>query len=255
MSRELIYPADWVKDVEDAILHPEQFKFAGVDPQDPKWHSLPTAVKKTNSVLIRSVLKEKYDLFHSRATAHSLAKGQHEAAAILNFYVIWLYKLWRAEYDCWQDYLDDVCSAPFSVSASTINHKNEEILKLLNAGAEIRRILIALGNAPTAAGRLADVPLDQLPAGGINQALETVSELSPIEANRHVDDMEMKSSFHCNNATYVSGEGRIYCEFSRTDPGGKRHWFNSIIMDVESKEHATWFFAAMRLPGTGKFYK
>lgn len=244
-------PEDWIAEAEEAIANPELFKFTGWENSD-EWRTK-RATQITQTV-ISSVLKEKYDLFSTRALAHSKTKGEHEIAAAINFYIIYKYKLWRAECDSWGEYTDYVGSSAFGVSKSTIEHDVLEIEKLLNAGMTFRNIISSMAVAKGATKRLAEVPKELLPGGDINKAAELLSQSSPHEAHKTVDDWELKTKIYANKATFDSTNNRFYFEVKIVKSDGDWKRKDYMIADVE-REEAEWLMVRLQVLVKNREYK
>ncbi len=208
--RNLTYPDGWLEDIEEALAHPERYKFVGIPDGDEEGDQY--------NVVIPSLLQEEYDRFNTRAVGHSISKGEHEAAALMNFYVVLKYKLWRAEHKRRVDYLAEVTNQPFSVAQSTIEHYCGHIEDLLTQGMPTRLILTSLGMAKGATARVAKLPEELLPAGGRQQLLETISNLAPAEAHRHLDDIEQRDVMSGVSGIHDSLNNRLILEVLVTHP-------------------------------------
>lgn len=250
MMLQVSTPPDWMQEVEEAILHPEQFKWSTDLPAGYR----PTAFEKQNFTIVNAQLIEKFDRFHTRAIAHSVSKGEHEAAALLNFYVIWKYKLWKAEYKTWESYLEDVTREPWSVSASHIEHKVGAIDDFLERGVTIRNVLMLLGKTPTAATHLLNVPQESLPGGDINKGAETLTALGPDEAGRAVNDWLGKPTYTPLSALHVEESQTLYLEIRRTGSDGREQRFDYQIEQMD-REAADWFMARLKVRTQTRVFK
>jgi hypothetical protein len=146
-----------------------------------------------------------FDLLESRAKAHAVARGEHDAMCYLHLYAIWNSSLWRAKYDTWEEYCDEWDKAPLGISKSSIKHKVTDIKKALATGVTPETIVKALGNIPMATRSLldeivsdsgeGDLKIDQkyvsiLPYGmNVDKYLAELAELGPIQANIAVDEL------------------------------------------------------------------
>lgn len=242
----LTLPDDWLVDIEDAIAHPERFKWVGFDNE--------TEGEKDKQVVIPSELREKYDTFHSRAIAHSRTKGEHEIACLFNFYIIWRYKLWRAEYTNWGEYVEDMSYMPFGVSVSTINHGVLDIDRFIEAGMTVRNLISSYSVAKGATKRLLETPASEMPGQDINKAAEVLSELGPEQANRTVDDWQKKVSMFPLSATHDSQNNRLYWDIRKTFAEGNWVKKDYMIADME-RDEAEWFMEKMHIPYSQRTFK
>lgn len=242
MTQALTFPDEWLVDIEDALAHPEKFRFAGYDDSDKGGGNKEL---KAQFAVVPAFLREQYDQFHTRAISHAVTKGEHEAAALINFYVILKYRLWRAEFDTRWDYLQYVTNQPFAISETKVNHFAADIDKLLERGMEVRVIIESLGMAKGATARLASLPDDKLPGGDINRAGEIISSLSPAEAHRYIDDIEQKDVTAGISGIHDSVNNRFILEVLVThpmpqgakDPSKDRHYITCLDCP---KEVALW---------------
>ena len=235
MSDNETVPSEWLEDIRNAIQHPEQFKYAGWGEGDNRIKS----VREANAI-IPSQLIFHFDRFHSRAIAHAKTKGQHEAASLLNYYIIWKFFLWRAEYESWDEYIRDMVSIPFSFGATKIKMSVIYIDKFVERGMEFDNIIKIMGEQPTAAKMLTDVPDEQLPGGDINSAATMLLPLGPSEAIASVNDWTGKQTYHALSAIHDAAQERLYLEVKRTGISGawdRMDW----KVDMIDADAAAWF--------------
>jgi hypothetical protein len=228
VTTALTFPDTWLTEIEDAIANPERFRWAGWDDNlanSNNWGI--NDYKENRATLVPAFLRLQYETFHSRAISHSITKGEHEAAALMNFYVVLKYKLWRAEFDTRYEYLREVTSGPFSVSQSTIEHFCADADKLIQENIPIRQIVTSYGAAKKATARIAQMDEAVVPEGGKLRLLENVAELGPAEANYHLDDIERKDTVKAGTALYDSQTKTLKLEIVVTHPmplGYKGDW-------------------------------
>lgn len=242
-------PDDWMREVEEAITKPEVFKFAtayGI----PNWHRPDSAP----AVVVPEILREKYDLFHTRALAHSKTRGEHEIAATLNFYIIYKYRLWAAECTSWDEYTDYIGNSAFGVAKSTVEHDVLKVKELLDSGMALQSLISGWAVAKGATKRLAGLSQDQLPDGDINKAAELLSQGSSREAHQAVNDWLGIPQIHSTTATHDSALNRLYFEIKIVLPDGDWKRKDYMIADIQ-KEEADWVMDQLRVKGAYRTYK
>ena len=243
-------PPEFLADIENALKHPEQFKYSGWNEGDNRIKSV-----RENTAVIPAVLREDYDRFHSRAMAHSMSKGQHEAAGLLNFYVIWKYKLWRADsYRSWDEYVRDSTNMPFSISATSLKTGVADIHNFVERGMEFGNIINVMGLTRTAARLLTDVPDEQLPGGDINSAAQMIVELGPGEAIAAVNDWTGKQTYHGLSGIHDKTQERCWLEVKRTRIDGAWDRLNFMITDIDA-EAANWLMERCQIRGDRRVFK
>jgi hypothetical protein len=255
--RTLTYPDEWLADIEDALAHPEKFRFAGYDELTE-----PGGIaREQRNIVVPAFLAEQFDLFHSRAISHAVTKGQHEAAALLNFYIVLKYRLWRGgEFHTRLEYIEEVTNQPFSVASSTIDHYCSHIDDLLEQKMPLRLIVNALGMAKGATARVAKMGQEVIPNGNREGLLETISDLSPAEAHRFLDDLEQKDVIAGISANYVEDTSRLVLEVLVTHPmpqGAKdasRDRYYITCLDCP-KEVAMWLCEKTHVRATRREFK
>ena len=248
-------PEEWFTEAEDALLHPERFaRFIGI-PEPDEYRRLSNSAKVLENRVVPQLLKDLYDKFHYRAVASSQAKGEQEAMALVNFYVVFKYRLWRAEkYRSWEHYLRAVGNEPFSLAASTIKQAVYAIDEAILRGLTLRNTVIALGRVKMATLELLEVPDDKLPGGDINRAAETISALSPGEARGAVADWEERTTFNALSSVYDVKEERLYIEYRRLE--FKKDWQRRDLMIAQiEREDADWVCNMLRIPKGRRAYK
>ena len=246
-------PDEWMAEVEHAILHAEIFRWSTDLPAGYK----PTNFEKKNFTIVNQQLIEKFGIFHDRAVAHSLTKGEHEAAALVNFYVIWKYKLWKAEaehYKTWTGYVQDVSSQPWSVSSSTIEHGVAFIDDALEKGITIRNVIGLLGKTPTAGKALITAPEESVPNKDYNSAAEILTELGPDEAGRAVLDWQGKKAFTGLSAVHDEETQTLYLEVRRTEVNGNWDKLTHTIEQVD-KDEAEWIMRNFKIRAAMRAFK
>jgi len=185
MSTDIVKasPERWYQDIKAAIENPEELRYA-------------TGAVPSGSI-IPLELSNAFENFHVRAIAHAASRGEHEALMYLSFYVIHLKRLWTARYRTWESYCDDIESMPYGMSKSGLKTKVTTIGKLLEGGATVENVVRILSVAPMAAWDISDVPPEQLPPGGMTEAVENIVELGPAEGIRYVADLEGRPTVKC----------------------------------------------------------
>lgn len=250
MGREIqTVPADWLQDVRDAIENPAQFKYTGWPVTEDK------RIKSVReNIVIPAILIEQFDRFHSRGVMHSKTKGEHEAAGLLNFYIVWKFKLFLAEYKSWDEYVRDVTNAPFSISSSSLKQGVSNIDALIQRGTTIDNVISLMGLVPTAARILSDVPNEQIPGGDINSAAEMIIELGSSEAIATVNDWTGKASFTGLNAVHDQVQERLYLEVRRTRIDGSWQRLDWMIQNIDV-ESATWVMERCGIRSAERVFK
>lgn len=183
-----ITPESWITMVQDRILTP---------------------YTKPEQVVIDKETADMFEQFETRARAHATAKGEHESMLYLNIFAIWNSSLWRAKFDTWEDYCDEWDKEPFGVSKSSIKHKMKDIKSLLAVGVTPDTIVKALGMIPMATRNLLEEAIgedrktgeayvnrafmERMPHGlSMNEYLEELADLGPVQANLAVDELRGK---------------------------------------------------------------
>ena len=198
MSTDIIKASSerWFGDIKAAIENPDELKYA-------------TGTVPSGSV-IPLELSNAFENFHVRAIAHAASRGEHEALMYLSFYVIHLKKLWTARYYTWEAYCDAIEEMPYGMSKTGIKTKVTIIGKLLAGNATIENVVRILSVAPMAAGDVVGVPPEQLPPGGMTEAVENIVELGPSEGIRYVADLEGRPTVKCIAHHYDEGKEMFY---------------------------------------------
>jgi len=243
-------PPDWIADIRSAIEHPEQFKYAGWPrPGDPH-----LASKREFDRIIPAVLIDQYDRFHSRAMIHSKTKGEHEAAGLLNFFIVWKFKLWRAEYENWGDYVRDVTNMPHAISATSLHQGVGTINTFIEKGMTVDHVIGVMGLVPTAGMLLKNVDVSQLPGGDINSAAEMIIELGPGEAIAAVNDWTGKATYTGLSAIHDKSQERLYLEVRRSRVDGAWDRMDWMIQSIDA-EAANWFMERCGIRGSKRVFK
>lgn len=209
-----VTPYAWVQMIRDSILTP---------------YANPDQVVVTQETLAR------FDELNSRARAHALSRGEHDALTYLHVYAIWNESLWRSRYDSFDDYCDDWDKEPLGVSKSSIKHKITDIKRLLAAGVTPDTIVRALGRIPMATRSLMEEAIEnidgrlavsrkfysQLPEGqNTDDYLSELTELGPIQANLAVDELVNRPAIFCNDAEYDPTTHRLLFRLISRSPAG-----------------------------------
>jgi hypothetical protein len=202
---ESVIPEGWTQIVRATILTP----FVGAD-----------------DVVVSKETVDKFELFDSRAHAHALARGEHDALLYLHIYGIWNESLWRTKFDTWEDYCDEWDKSNYGVSKSSIKHKIADIKKMLAAGVSPEIIVKALGKIPSAARSLMNELvfgkryhpkyvdrsfLEQLPhKPSVEQYLSELADLGPIQAHLAVDEITGKSGEYIDMVEFNEDTREIF---------------------------------------------
>ena len=219
-------PEKWFQDIRAAIENPDELKYA-------------TGTVPSGSV-IPLELSNAFENFHVRAIAHAASRGEHEALMYLSFYVIHLKRLWTARYRTWEAYCDDIESMPYGMSKSGLKTKVTTIGKLLEGGATVENVVRILSVAPMAAWDISDIPPEQLPPGGMTEAVENIVELGPAEGIRYVADLEGRPTVKCISHVYSAKTGKfLFTLRVNNRPENRTYDSEYIIKDVGELE-AQW---------------
>lgn len=243
-------PEDWLKDIRDALANPSQFKYTGW-PAEGDPHK---KAKREYDKIIPALLMEQYDRFDSRAKMHSRTKAEHEAAGLLNFFVIWKYSLWKAECESWDEYVRDATNMPYSISASTLKQGVLLINALFDRGMTLDNIIGVMGLTKTAARMLPAVPDEQLPGGDINAAAEIMQELGPSEAIATVTDWTGQRTYHGLSGIHDAAQERLYVEVRRTEASGAYERLDWQVNMIDA-DAANWFMERLGIAGKNRVFK
>lgn len=242
-------PDEWLRDIKDALENPDQFKYTGWGTGDNRIRSN----REANYVIPAELIRH-YDRFQTRALAHSKTKGEHEAAGLLNFFIIYKYRLWRAEYKSWDEYVRNMATIPFSIAATTIKTGVLDIDKLLGRGMDVDNVIKVMGLTRTAAKMLATVPDEQLPGKNLNAAAGMIVELGPGEAIAAVNDWTGKATYRGLSAIHDATQERLYIEVKRARIDGswdKLDWQINMI-DADA---ANWVMERCAIPTDRRVFK
>lgn len=242
---------EWVVDIEDALHKPDIFKFVGFDVDDDSWQRQRGMSK---GIVIPAVLKDKYDQFSTRALAHAKTRGEHEIASLFNFYIIYKYKLWRAECDSWSEYTNRIGEMPFGMAKSTLEHGVTDIQRAMLKGLSVREIISSMAVSKGATLRLLELPAEQLPDGDIHKAVELVTNSGPSDAHRTIDDWEQKTKIHALTSQHDSINNRLYFDIRIITPDGAWKRKDYMIADIELEE-AEWFLNRISVPKNKRIFK
>lgn len=218
---------------------------------DDNWlEEIKTALSvKPRQVVIPALLAEEYERFHTKAIAHAITSGEHEAMMYLSFYVIWKKKLYEAKYGTWRDYCAAVAFEPYNLSASTVKHKVIDIDRAMKRRMKIENIILGLGNRPMATRKLLELPQSIVPDEKLDETVEGFASLSSSEAMAAVRVMANEPTVWCKDAVYVPNTGEYMFTVVVQGIDGSSNEFNQVITDVSSKDVAKWLFAVMKPRG------
>lgn len=181
-----------------------------------------TPYVKPEQAVVDEESVQQFENFDTRAKAHAVARGEHDAMIYLSVYAIWVNSWWRARYDSWEDYCDEWDKMPFGVSKSSIKHKIADIRKLLALGVTVDTIIKSLGLIPMATRALAEAAVIEneegvlvqregvLPEGRTaEQYLAEAAELGPVQANMAVNELRGAINVFVTEAEFDQPTGRV----------------------------------------------
>ena len=231
MSTDIVKasPEKWYQDIKAAIENPEELRYAtGTVP---------------SGAVIPLELSNAFENFHVRAIAHAASRGEHEALMYLSFYVIHLKRLWTARYRTWESYCDDIESMPYGMSKSGLKTKVTTIGKLLAGGATVENVVRILSVAPMAAWDISDMPPEQLPPGGMTEAVENIVELGPAEGLRYVSDLTGRPTIKCVEHRYDEKKRIFYFKLRTNDRPANQTYDSDLLIKDMGELQAEWLEA------------
>lgn len=226
-----VSPERWFSDLKAAIENPEELKYA-------------TGAVPSGSV-IPLELSNAFENFHIRAIAHAASRGEHYALMYLSFYVIHLKRLWTARYRTWEAYCDEIEEMPYGIVKSNLKTKVTIIGKLLEGGTSIENIVRLLATAKMAAGDVVNVPQEQLPPGGLSEAVDNIVELGPSEGIRYVADLENRPTLKCIAHHWDEKSGKFLFTLRTNDRENNRTYDTDCVVTGLGKLEAEWFEARL----------
>ena len=203
---------------------------------------------KPRQVVIPALLAEEYDKFHTKAIAHAITSGEHEAMMYLSFYVIWKKKLYEAKYGSWGEYCAAVAFEPYNLSASTVKHKVIDIDRAMKRHMKIENIISGLGNRPMAYRKLLELPASVVPDDKLDEKVEGFAHLSSGEAMDAVRELANEPKVWCKDAVYVPNTEEFMFSVVVQSTDGSSKEFDGAIKMVD-RDVAKWLFAVMKPRG------
>lgn len=181
-----------------------------------------TPYVKPQQVVLDNESVQQFEDFDTRAKAHAVARGEHDAMIYLSIYAIWVNSWWRARCDSWEDYCDEWDKMPFGVSKSSIKHKIADIRKLLALGVTVDTIIRSLGLIPMATRALVEAAVMENEEGALveregvlpegrtaEQYLAEAAELGPVQANMAVNELRGATIVFVSEAEYDQATQRL----------------------------------------------
>lgn len=214
MPEEQIVPEYLIAEIEAALR------------DGPTLHPQMTIVPKE--------LRDAFEKHDTQARACMITRNQFEAVALMNFYLIWRNQEWRAAYETWEEYCDDIEREPLGLPKSTLKHKVGDIHNLVEKGAKLDLIMNAIVKQATATHELAMLPEPELPHPDINATLERWAELAPGEAKADLDIALGRTRFVCKEAAYVEQDERFLFTLVVLPPNAERYERDLEIPMVDS---------------------